>query len=525
MNESSIVIFDTRGIKHFVDDRRYLPEIRDASKSLTLAVEESVKSIDKFVEKRIYVGGGNALLILKEPLTDEIKEIAKKKFKDKLGIKGNEPPQLLILSDEKANKLYKNGDFRGARSQLMISVGKYKRSFHNNISDQFIPNIDKNINYCDSCKIRAVDKQKNERSVKKNICESCNYLYENGMSVLSKGIANINSGKPFDKYYDFTFSNVNIPINEFKKHQMEFIAGLDLNALNNNNNNDTRARIAIVQLDGNLFGNYFGSITDEDKLKEASEKIDKVSNEIFKSLVSEIKKTNEMDAIRVLLGKVYIGGDDFKLIVPGKLAIPIANYLMTEFNKRINLDKNLVLSAGIAIGRPKMPLQSLLNISSYLLKSAKEGQNIKLGSLDFQILMNTSSINSLKTFRKTYQSEYRFYYGSHNLDSKFWRKIHGIFPSLTTFREIPKDEIKKKKSAYINPWKHLLNYYIHNINTKGMNNIKLYAIRQQMRNKKEGIGVHDGYESGRELMFMEDGEKYSNYLERAIELISLRYEL
>ena len=95
-------------------------------------------------------------------------------------------------------------------------------------------------------------------------------------------------------------------------------------------------KLAVISSDGNLVGEFIAkSLT----LSDLFSRIIHVSNTMFEifDLIEDILQSleQEEDIVRLKLGRIYIGGDDILILVPGYLAIPIALTLTKEFYRKL----------------------------------------------------------------------------------------------------------------------------------------------------------------------------------------------
>ena len=104
------------------------------------------------------------------------------------------------------------------------------------------------------------------------------------------------------------------------------------------------------------------------------------------------------------MGRIYVGGDDILLMVPGYLAIPISLIIINEFYKKMG---GATLSVGVYLYHPKSSIWNGISTAKYLLdvnaKSIGRGTSKdKIGSIDFQSeFSGISDLSSPKTKKYT----------------------------------------------------------------------------------------------------------------------------
>jgi len=449
---------------------------------------------DKYSTEIIYEGGGNALFVLDQELSEEWIVNLQIKFKELLGYSNEEfdlPPHLYIKTSDKANELFNNGDFKNARSTLIKSLASKKRDVFNLVDIIHLPPV--NTDLCVSCYLRKVTLNPNENE---KLCTYCQRLRNEGREIINQEISQI---LPDKKTY--------------LEYQMEYLAGTPSSELDKETS-DEKYRVAVIQIDGNLFGYQFEKIGKQEELLELSQQIQNLMEEIFEELVQKLQKMGlEEDAERVIMGKIYIGGDDIKIITPARLAIPIAYYYITQFRQKINRE-GLVLSAGIAIGKSKTPLSSLFEISDAMLSKAKVGyKKGSPGSIDIY-LNHTNSSNPAILFERQYREEhFEIEHPTLNVGGELWKKLAKLIDIEDFNPTITPDEFKEQ---ILLPWMEVQSQYLQSFITEGRESTTLYTLYQSER--------HDVKDYRSAIPFLSIGN--SRYeLEKALEIAKVRYEL
>jgi CRISPR-associated protein Cmr2 len=143
--------------------------------------------------------------------------------------------------------------------------------------------------------------------------------------------------------------------------------------------------IAVIYADGNNMGGILQRMDTLARLMYFSRTASKAAMETCrKTFQSTGTKKIEM---------VAVGGDDFFMIIPSAKAIPFATGLIQNFNREFaNLSQEGVFSAtlsvGLAIGRFRTPIRTLVEEAEDRLRSAKamiRRMDRNAGSLDFTV--------------------------------------------------------------------------------------------------------------------------------------------
>jgi len=496
---TQLLFLDTRGIKKYVDERSYLYELRASSVNLASAMEETVKDLESQSQlKRIFVGGGNA------PLSSDDTNVDLKTF-DRAKIKAKFIEFLELPSDSIHPDLSIEFVDEKDRGNMLENLAIKKREIHSQLRRK-LPNSK---DACTSCQERkgTVVVKYEEVDEDRRLCKPCASLREKGQR----------------QYRNFLLSlikeyNIELGIEKILKMQLEFIAGSNLEE---SDIEIHKARMAIVLVDGNLFGEFFSSIKDISKLAEVSELIDSEMKTIFDSEVKEITKTNQLDAVRLKLGKIYIGGDDMKLILPGRVCIPFAYRLINAFSEWANkkLSENLALSVGISITKPKVKLNTAFDMGKYLLNQAKGIHKREYkGSIDFHLGLNTIIPTTLHAYRRREDVNNNYNAGV-NVGDTFWNIMTKILPELENYDILDIKYIDAIKSNYLQPWRTINQRIVDN--NGDIKEAILFCAYMFNRAENSKRKTAKGYRSAMKLLTLSE----YNYLLRAIELVKVRCEL
>ncbi|MCS7366173.1 MAG: hypothetical protein NDF54_12110, partial [archaeon GB-1867-035] len=93
-------------------------------------------------------------------------------------------------------------------------------------------------------------------------------------------------------------------------------------------------------------------------------------NSELKNILSSLNLEHYANALRTLIGFLYVGGDDALIILPSWLAIPASIILCEEFYRE--LGRKASLSIGIASSHAKENIWALLESASILMEIAKK---------------------------------------------------------------------------------------------------------------------------------------------------------
>ncbi len=487
---STLLFLDTRGIKKYVDKRTYLYELRASSRKLKKAMEATAKEIVQNFPgtNRIFVGGGNAFFKSDHVFSNSDFDKIRSWFFRCLDLPATSvSPSLSIQAGV-------NQNLNAIRTEL----SKRKREFHD-LSPSALPNTKEACSSCMEYKgtdMVIYDGEEDD----KILCEYCMSLRKHGKEMYHKMLKEqIHKNK------------IDVNLGDLLNFQLEFIAG--------NSPGESGAekkRLSVVMIDGNLFGEFFSTIEKGSELGKISEQIDKEMNRIFDDELAIIEKRDKLDGLRMRMGKIYIGGDDMKLIMPARIAIPFAYNVLSKFTEwsKKSLGKELHLSAGIFVTKPKIKLDSMFEMSNFLLKQAKEIHHSSKGSIDFHLSHSQLLPRTLSTYRKQRGREGVYTQGV-NIGDRLWSLLINRIPEISSYDG---DIGKEIKSKYLQPWRRVNQKLI---DTKSIAETLLYTSYMFKRHMGMNHPTVNGYRIALELLSI--GEM--NYLERAIELIKVRFEL
>jgi len=308
--------------------------MKGASRIVDTLIMLSIPSClhDKFqlpYECFLLYGGGNVTFIIPEPIKESVREELHK-IEDEFNI-GIAYAYAGIYSS-----------FNLSDALLSKELNKEKiTSFKSKI---VLPNI---FRLCSYCGYRFATE---EIDTGEYVCSLCKNKYDIG-----------------NKYhYGELISRLGVNVDP--KYILEYIGGLDIGELEKP---EEYLNIAFLRADVNLAGQFMSSVISITDAFERSVRIDSSLKKAFRTILDEVKKKNVEDYKRIVLGVVYMGGDDASLLVPSKLVVPLGYALINEYF--LNMGCKSTLSVGIAIAKPKHPIIYLYESAGYILnKRAKD---------------------------------------------------------------------------------------------------------------------------------------------------------
>jgi len=176
---------------------------------------------------------------------------------------------------------------------------------------------------------------------------------------------------------------------------------------------DSSGYIAFVHADVNGLGSYLEQQNSLDGVKQVGASVENALREALVGAVYDVKLLpGDSQEWPFLI--LVMGGDDLTLAVPARKAVALANRICLHFGELIashlNGKRELAVSAGVVIAKPRYPAYALNDLVEKLTTSAKRlsyqlqassGDNVP--TLDFQIVTTatTASIEHLRTQQYT----------------------------------------------------------------------------------------------------------------------------
>jgi hypothetical protein len=296
------------------------------------------------------------------------------------------------------------GDFIKTNEELEMDLAMRK------IQHQSSRKVEMNIfKLCESCGSRPAEIREGEKS----LCSSCKNKYDIGSYI------HFMPRTYLYLYYEkkLELEEVSRKLGQILKDAPVYISGVETNKVGEAI--DEYPDLAMIRFDGNIVGSFMASCVSITDAHERSIRIDwsvkKAVHEFFE-IVKKVGK--EEDYLRLILGIMYLGGDDGALMMPSGYAIPFALYLGNEFY--LNSGCQLTLSFAIISAKPKHPLIPLYESCGELLDEI-----VKSKCRDLAYKASAGIIEKAS-------SEFRGAIGFYATDGGFILKenIEGIFKDL-----------------------------------------------------------------------------------------------
>ena len=393
--EIALIRGDVRHIHDYIDHVKTLAELRNSSSLLDYTL--TIYLIEKLLEKKeleinpeniLYSSGGNILLLAPGTNSKEILEFLEKTFYEAM-VEGLEMTVDFIYLD----RTYK-GSFGDLYSKLAIKIGAKKNELMHKRKSSVLFGSAK---LCESCGKNfasiPITFESEEESEIMYYCNSCHYKYD----LKNHEDPNIQK-QSIQLFWEMNIKKEHKDIlqkwiwKDISPLIMEFISGISLEKIKNKKENPMKTlppnKLAVINSDGNLIGEFIAKSV---SLSDLYSRIIHISNtmiEIFSEIEDKLREiSKDEDIIRLKIGKIYIGGDDILILVPGYLSIPIALTLTKEFYKKMG--KQCTLSTGIFLCPPKFPIWPAIDTAKKLLddRAKSKGrieEDNKIGAIDFQ---------------------------------------------------------------------------------------------------------------------------------------------
>lgn len=298
--------------------------------------------IEKFeipLESVLYSGGGNVTLALPKNLVSRLDELCKH-FNDTF-FKGT--PSYLIYG---RSPLYNS--FPWINSEIEEDLLRKKIFFWTAGLSRTL--VDPNIYArCEVCGRYYAELQREGKAV----CEACSRRLEFGR----------------EHHFSVRSRALGLDWGKLSKCVIEYIAGHPACP----EPAEEQLNYAMVKFDGNLVGQLIGSSI---SLTDACERSFRIDSSVKIAVRSFLESLDVEDVRRLILGLMYVGGDDGVIMMPSRLALPFALHLLNEYY--LNMGCKSSLSVGILAVKPKHPLINSIEASNELLSIAKSGETRRL---------------------------------------------------------------------------------------------------------------------------------------------------
>ncbi|GIU72562.1 MAG: phosphohydrolase [Candidatus Nitrosocaldaceae archaeon] len=290
-----------------------------------------IKYMGLYAENILYYGGGNCTLLIPKFKISEVEELSKCFKKGSIALRYGSSP---LYSNFATINHFIDKELRCKK--LTPSKATIK------------PNIHKRCSSCNKNSIRVVKDSLYEKE--KDMCEECKKKFRIGdIYHFKRRLRSIGIDEDLDRVLNKV---------------LEYISGHKLEELHNIKN---YRDLAFIKFDGNILGQLMASSISLTDAHERSFRIDYSVKKAFHDFLYKLQSNHLYeDAKRVILGLMYMGGDDGALLIPSNISIPFALHMIHEYN--LNMGKKSTLSIGISVGKPKHPINLLKDGARYLLE-------------------------------------------------------------------------------------------------------------------------------------------------------------
>ncbi|MHA1284124.1 MAG: Cas10/Cmr2 second palm domain-containing protein [Promethearchaeota archaeon] len=439
------------------------PQMRDIKLNQWEEFPSEIKIIENSIPFEIgYIGGGNALLFIKE------KEDVKKFVQSFTRILLKRYPGVKTFFG-----ISNEFDFSNFKQSMIKIHQDLKRNKNINHPIVFLPKHGFTAE-CPESGESAELKFKNEEK-----------QFISGI-IKAKILASEESLKDLRKIFSNELKNNYIFTNDF-----------DYIGESGNNN-----YIAVVCIDGNKIGDRFRECNNLTEIRNLSSSIKEATLNAFKEMlktliqaiengrISEISnfelKKNKKNRLILPFIPIIIGGDDITFVCNGKLALFLTEKFIENFIKQTASDgKKLTACAGISIVKTKYPFFKAYSISRDLLKFSKKQSREQENScyLDFFVSSGGFSGEYEDILKNNFQTiEGLLHFGpyrlncNHSMEVKCFLNLKNF---INIFKEWPRNKLmefrellfdtKEKAKRYIEKLK-VNNIYLPKISGKSFHN-------------------------------------------------------
>lgn len=151
--------------------------------------------------------------------------------------------------------------------------------------------------------------------------------------------------------------------------------------------------VGYVTIDGNKMGSTFQNLTERDQYRKLSDAMARLVQEItFAALRKYAKPRSGISPFEIVL----IGGDDIQLFTAADIAVPVAEYILREFemwSEKI-LNQKLTMAAGVVLCHSNFPIPALVDIGEELLKNAKQHcakHKYAESAIDYEVITSSAA--------------------------------------------------------------------------------------------------------------------------------------
>ncbi len=351
LEEVFVVKFDFASIQHYIksnDLRSLMGGSRIVDIIIYASIPDLLINLGIPYECVLIFGGGNLIALIPSNKINEIREEL-----SKLDIPG-------VKINIGISPLYD--------SYIAINREIEKDIFNTKILSNIKPKHNITLDIYKKCEFCGKENAE-ESKYKESLCKKCQYKYEIGTNEYFK--------YRIISFFDWKIKNDYLPLMNEKTDILFFIAGHTIKEAAKILPIEEYKNLAIIRFDGNIIGQFMASAISITDIFERSIRIDKAVKDAINRFYNILREISEEDALRFVLGILYIGGDDGMLIVPSWLSIPLSLYLLNHYY--YSLGGKSTLSLSIVGAKPKHPLIPLYDCAGHLLdRYAKDNGGRKL---------------------------------------------------------------------------------------------------------------------------------------------------
>ncbi len=156
-----------------------------------------------------------------------------------------------------------------------------------------------------------------------------------------------------------------VPIDRVLEDLMKIIAG---------GLPDTAGKLnySVLKVDGNRVGAFMSSAVSISDLFQRSFRIDRALKVALEKTLNALKDCDLKDAVRLVIGTMYAGGDDALLVLPGRISVQVAESLTLNFRREMG--GAVTLGAAIISVPEKHSIWGALDAASWLLEHGKNSE-------------------------------------------------------------------------------------------------------------------------------------------------------
>ncbi|MEM2709053.1 MAG: hypothetical protein QW534_05335 [Candidatus Methanomethylicia archaeon] len=357
LKEILVTRFDVRGIQNYirVNDLR---SICGASRIVDFTCLVSIpcfiiNNLKLPAECILYFGGGSITVVTPPDKVSEFSKLCSE-AKRELGL----------------NIIYGSSYFHSSFSIVNYNIDceLMRRKILEDEELNVEPNISYICDFCGSSRVEVLDGNR-EKVGDSLVCRACRVKYDVGDSIyLNWRIRRVKS-----------LLSLNVDLDKLKKYVMEYIAGVKYESIEREYI-ERYPNIALIRFDANLASLIMMSCTSISDAVERSIRIDYSVKKALHDVIDYVRNKYAEEYFRLILGIIYVGGDDGFMLCPSYIALPLTIHLAREFN--IQMGGKATLSIGIAVAKPKHPILELYRSAGYLLdkyaKGSARGESVKI---------------------------------------------------------------------------------------------------------------------------------------------------